>query len=232
MSNSHSVSSPGLTGRSSIPETPRLEPRSRGVLDGPVKPGHDSGEDQRKHSRGTFVPEFCVISRPRKSEGAGNAGARTHPRLCVQMGRKKRTQVITGTPKHPAFPARWFTAYGALSPGCRLDSPRPPGLLNPELDLSVGRPGPHAFARPLMASLVSRRRLRPSHSAPRFVTIGRNVPLDEAGCAMKIIFSDFQQSVYFRDELLKTRNALDSLANSVFSHGNLTGRERPGASSI
>ena len=36
------LSSPGLTGRSSIPETARLESRSRGVLDAPVKPGHDS----------------------------------------------------------------------------------------------------------------------------------------------------------------------------------------------
>ena len=30
-------------GQSSIPETARLEPKSRGVLDAPVKPGHDSG---------------------------------------------------------------------------------------------------------------------------------------------------------------------------------------------
>jgi len=30
--------------RSSIPEAPVLEPRSRGVLDRPVKPGDDSGE--------------------------------------------------------------------------------------------------------------------------------------------------------------------------------------------
>jgi hypothetical protein len=31
-----------LIGRSSIPETPRLERIGRGVLDAPVKPGHDS----------------------------------------------------------------------------------------------------------------------------------------------------------------------------------------------
>src|SRR5689334_14815941 len=37
------LSSPGLTGRSSIPEAALIEPRSRGVLDAPVKPGHDSG---------------------------------------------------------------------------------------------------------------------------------------------------------------------------------------------
>ena len=32
------------SGRSSIPETPVLEPRSLGLLDRPVAPGDDSGE--------------------------------------------------------------------------------------------------------------------------------------------------------------------------------------------
>ena len=36
------LSSPGLTGRPSIPETPMIEPKSRGVPDHPVKPGDDS----------------------------------------------------------------------------------------------------------------------------------------------------------------------------------------------
>jgi hypothetical protein len=35
------TSSPGLTGRSSIPEPPAIESRGRGVLDRPVKPGDD-----------------------------------------------------------------------------------------------------------------------------------------------------------------------------------------------
>jgi hypothetical protein len=40
--NSIQLSSSGLTGRSSIPEAALMEPRSRGVLDRPVKPGDDS----------------------------------------------------------------------------------------------------------------------------------------------------------------------------------------------
>jgi hypothetical protein len=49
-----------------------------------------------------------------------------------------------------------------------------------KLDPSVGGPGPHDFA--VRARLRSSRRLtRPSHPASRFVTIGRNVPLHEAG---------------------------------------------------
>ena len=69
-------------------------------------------------------------------------------------------------------------------------SPREPGLIAPvvrktssdrELDLSVGRPGPHAFAvrsgavRP--HEQVARVALRPSQPASRPVTIGQNVPL-------------------------------------------------------
>jgi hypothetical protein len=36
-----SVSSPGLTGRSSIPEPPEIKLKGHGVLDRPVKPGDD-----------------------------------------------------------------------------------------------------------------------------------------------------------------------------------------------
>ena len=46
------VSSPGLTGRSSIPETIVLEPMGRGVLGRPVKPGDD-----------TLVrTQFCILA--------------------------------------------------------------------------------------------------------------------------------------------------------------------------
>jgi hypothetical protein len=56
---------------------------------------------------------------PHNSEGAGNAGAMIAP-AALRAGKKARKQVTTGTPKHPAFPARWFSAYGALSRGAGL----------------------------------------------------------------------------------------------------------------
>jgi hypothetical protein len=40
-------------------------------------------------------------------------GARPHPQPCVQW-KKARQQVTTGTPKHPAFPARWFSGLDVL----------------------------------------------------------------------------------------------------------------------
>jgi hypothetical protein len=42
ISNGSLLSSSGLTGRSSIPETAATEPKGRGVLGRPVKPGDDS----------------------------------------------------------------------------------------------------------------------------------------------------------------------------------------------
>jgi len=45
MSATSTLSSPGLTGRPSIPEAALLEPISRGVLDRPVKPGDDTDQN-------------------------------------------------------------------------------------------------------------------------------------------------------------------------------------------
>ena len=60
-----------------------------------------------------------------KSEGTGNAGRAMHPQPCVQKGVEGHTSVVTtGSPKHPAFPARW--CYGLLRA-----LPGVPGLLAP-----------------------------------------------------------------------------------------------------
>jgi hypothetical protein len=53
--------------------------------------------------------------------------------------------------------------------------------------------GPHGFVE-RVARLVVARRSRPPQPASRFVTIGRNVPLAEAGCRTYGTISDFQQS--------------------------------------
>jgi len=50
------MSSPGLTGRSSIPETLVLEPRDRGVLDAPHVRGMTGEGDESLRSRGTKCP--------------------------------------------------------------------------------------------------------------------------------------------------------------------------------
>jgi hypothetical protein len=68
-----------------------------------------------------------------------------------------RKQVTTGTPDSPAFPARWVTAYPALSPVSGLDSHRRSVKRLTKLDSSVGESGPRGFAvRP--SALVSHAR--------------------------------------------------------------------------
>jgi hypothetical protein len=51
-----------------------------------------------------------------KVEGAGKAGCALHPRSRVQNAYRKRTRAYRFSGGNPAFPARWFTAYFALSP--------------------------------------------------------------------------------------------------------------------
>jgi hypothetical protein len=61
--------------------------------------------DKHQHSRGTKCPSDASISSLPKKRAQGMPVQRTHPQPCVHS-RKARKQVTTGTPKHPAFPAR------------------------------------------------------------------------------------------------------------------------------
>jgi hypothetical protein len=67
------------------------------------------------HSRGAIAPGRCIIIVPRKQRGRRECRAlsRTHSLVCSKKAHEFET---TGEPKHPAFPAQWFTAYRALSP--------------------------------------------------------------------------------------------------------------------
>src|ERR1700682_5388246 len=77
-------------------------------------------------SRGSICPSFAFLFRPLTSEGAGNAGCALHPRSRVQKCTKKRTRAYRFSGGNPAFPARWFTAYSALSPVTGLSCHRRP----------------------------------------------------------------------------------------------------------
>jgi len=98
-----------------------------------------------------------------------------------------RTQATTGQPKQPAFPAQWFTAY--------TRSPRCTGLFSHRrlahhqernLTPASGRQD-HATSPSASATFV-RRAIRVHRiPAPRFVTIGRNVPLHRGGMRETIV---------------------------------------------
>jgi hypothetical protein len=111
---------------------------------------------------------------------------RTRSLACI--GKKARKQVTTGPPKPPTFPARLVLTAYTCSLRC---TDRCTGLVSHRRLADHHRKArpqrrearTTRFRRPLVASLVSRSRPRPSQPASRFVTIGRNVPLNEAGWA-------------------------------------------------
>ena len=72
------------------------------MMDCRVEPGNDVERvGQASASSRRITPELCQQTRPRKSEGAGNAGCPRHPQpVCIGS---KHTVVTTGTPEHPAF---------------------------------------------------------------------------------------------------------------------------------
>jgi len=107
-------------------------------------------------------------------EGAGKAGCSPHPQPRTQQ--KKRTSVVTtGSPNIPAFPARWFTAYNALSLVTGLSCHHRLRIATHRLDASVGASGPHGFA--VRISTVRLAALtRPSHPALN-VRDDRDTPL-------------------------------------------------------
>jgi hypothetical protein len=94
------MSSPGSTGRSSIPETAVIEPKGRGVLDAPHEAGHDSGAHCFAVSR-RDASEVCIRSSLKK-EGAGKAGCRLAPMApCAieeHRGRNHRCGRSSGLP--------------------------------------------------------------------------------------------------------------------------------------
>jgi len=118
------MSSSGLTGRSSIPETLVLERISRGVLDarrslssgghsadplaGMTAEGRASAFSRRDAS------EVCVNFAPENVEGAGKAGCRLHPWVPCKKKHGGRTTGSTGNIRLSLRDG--FTAYFMLSP--------------------------------------------------------------------------------------------------------------------
>src|SRR6266404_1661203 len=83
----------------------------------PLAPRNDGVQFQNTtpRSRGTLRPSCAKIVRPKKTEGAGNAGCPMHPQPRMQNKTSIRVSHHghTGTTRHS--PRNGFTAYFALS---------------------------------------------------------------------------------------------------------------------
>src|SRR5438552_13352239 len=90
------------------------------------------------HSRDALRPRFASISRPRKEEGAGNAGCALHPRSRVQCARRVRTRAYRAAESIRHSLRNGFTAYNVLSPVIGfLATVAPEKLASHELDAKI-----------------------------------------------------------------------------------------------
>jgi hypothetical protein len=141
------LSSPGSTGRPSIPEAAVFELSGRGVLDHPPSRAMTSERDESPHSRGAWRPSFSINPPSSKQRAQGRPGAGWHP--WSACSKKSTRQNHRFSRNHPAFPAQWF--YGLY-----VVSPVRPGFVvtvvgvmrkhHRRLSTCIGAPGPHDFA--------------------------------------------------------------------------------------
>jgi len=166
---------------------PALRWRSRGRDKKPRRFVPDSNLKQPRHAfspRGTDAPELCQkISRPLKTEGAGNAGCPMHPQLGVRiLVVSMHTSIHSGgTGKHPAFPTQWFYGFLRALPGDhRFVDPviRATRWRLANLTPASGRQN-HTASPSATAS--ARRTLRCGHRIPPHVHDDRDTPLVEVG---------------------------------------------------
>jgi hypothetical protein len=101
--------------------------------------------DTDPRSRGTMRPRFVSNSRPRKSEGAGNAGCALHPRSRVQCAQGVRTRAYRAAEAIRHSLRNGFTAYSVLSLVTGFLATIIDGTYR-QLDASTGASGPHDFA--------------------------------------------------------------------------------------
>src|SRR6266571_4552157 len=102
-------------------------------------------EDAPSRSRDALRPRFAFNSRPRKKEGAGNAGCALHPRSRVQCAREVRTRAYRAAESIRHSLRNGFTAYNAISPVNGFLATVIGGTYR-QLDASTAASGPHDFA--------------------------------------------------------------------------------------
>src|SRR5450631_915228 len=84
--------------------------------------------DTASRSRGATRPRFASNVRPRKSEGAGNAGCALHPRSHAQRRCWLRARAYRAAEAIRHSLRNGFTAYNVLSPVTGLLPPSLAGL--------------------------------------------------------------------------------------------------------
>jgi hypothetical protein len=124
-------SSPGLTGRPSIPETAVLEPTGRGVLDAPLSRSMTREGETRMFVLAARNVRAIQIDDPRKHRGCRECRMRDAPVAACAV-KKAQASATTGTPQSTGIPcAMVLTVSFVLSPGTGLYCPRHQRIVPP-----------------------------------------------------------------------------------------------------
>ncbi|WP_291693353.1 hypothetical protein, partial [Bradyrhizobium sp.] len=125
--------------------------------------------------------------------------------------------VTTGSAEITGIPCAMVLTLMACSPrGTGSLAPVALRIITEQLSASVAAPGPHVFAvRSERARLA--RRPRPSHPAPRLVTIGHNAPLAETGWRQDAMDFGNGEVEYFCVAIWTLIPGLNRLANFDFA---------------
>jgi hypothetical protein len=174
-------SSPGSTGRPSIPETLVIEPKGRGVLDAPLSRSMTTEGNVNPRSRDTLRPSYCKNPPSKTKRAQGMPDARcTRGRLCSKKSTGVSNQGYTASTGIPC--AMVLTVSFVLFPGTGFFAPvtRETRKRLHELSACIGAPEPHDFA--VRCSIIRPRKKlrltlqRPSHPTPN-VRDDREPPL-------------------------------------------------------
>jgi hypothetical protein len=168
------------------------------------------------------------------AQRAGKAGCALHPRSRVQRCTRKRTQAYRFSGNTPAFPARWVTAYFALSPVTGLSCHRRfRGYLRKSLAPASGRQdhttSPSASSAVRLAHVSAPPPPASTASLPAFVTT-RDPPLVRMrwGELVRVICPTREAEYFWRADWT-AQITLRSLANFVFPRIALNGSSRVAA---
>ena len=170
-----------MTGRSSIPETVRVDTRRRGVLDARLKRGMTVEERDYAFPRHD-APEFCSSPRPPRSQGRRESRVPDAPAAARGVVGSTRVSHHRSTGIRPSL-RNGFNGLFRTLPGDRACLPpsSPRSFASQELDTSVGVSGPHDFAVRVQRH-SSLDVPRPPHPAPN-VRDDRETPLVWDGTA-------------------------------------------------
>jgi len=162
--------------------------------------GNDAKADTRPRSRGAMRPRLARNFLTLQSEGAGNAGRPMRPIAACAEVVELSTRVSRVTPESPGIPhAMVLTASFALLCDRAFLPPSP--LRSLPLKNLTPASGRQDHTTSPSASRIARqaRRSRPSHPAPRFVTLRNAPPRSGTAADIKVIWV-FGKPEYFCKE--------------------------------